>query len=207
MATILRQWSYEYPWLYDGINRLVALTVGGEPRFRQLALEPIDWTMESSVLDLCCGGGQATRYLVQRSAHVIGLDASQIAIERAKQNVPEALYVQGWAEAMPFEDEQFDIVHASAALHEMRPVQLWKILQEVYRVLKPGGILTLIDFHEPFNFWYEPLLYLFLWLFETETARQFIKTNLPDLLETIGFRDSEQFLYAGGSLQVVRTRK
>ncbi|AKV71202.1 SAM-dependent methyltransferase [Microcystis panniformis FACHB-1757] len=39
LATILRPLSYQYQWLYDGISRLAALAVGGETRFRQLALE------------------------------------------------------------------------------------------------------------------------------------------------------------------------
>ena len=39
MATIFRDLSYRYQWLYDGISRLAAVTVGGEPRFRQLALQ------------------------------------------------------------------------------------------------------------------------------------------------------------------------
>jgi ubiquinone/menaquinone biosynthesis C-methylase UbiE len=207
MATILREWSYQYQWLYDTVSRLAALSVGGEARFRQLALEKLEIASEMEVLDLCCGSGQATQYLLERSPHVVGLDASPRSIERAQQNAPQAKYIQGWAEAMPFEDERFDLVHTSVALHEMRPVQLWKILQEVHRVLKPGGVFTLVDFHDPSSPLFEPMLYLFLWLFETETAKQFIKTDLLDLLEAIDFRENKRTLYAGGSLQVVQAQK
>jgi len=42
MATIFRDLSYRYQWLYDGISRLAAVTVGGEPRFRQLALQNLN---------------------------------------------------------------------------------------------------------------------------------------------------------------------
>jgi len=52
---------------------------------------------------------------------------------------------------MPFPDNQFDLVHTSAALHEMEPSQLRQILKEVYRVLKPAGVFTLVDFHAPSN--------------------------------------------------------
>ncbi|WNZ23753.1 class I SAM-dependent methyltransferase [Leptolyngbya sp. NK1-12] len=207
MATILREWSYRYPWFYDGVIRLAALTVGGETKFRQLALDGLEITPDLHLLDLCCGDGQATRFLVTRSAHVIGFDASPIAIERANQNVPEAKYVRGWAEAMPFEDQQFDLVHVSLGLHEMRPVQLWRIMQEVHRVLKPGGVFTLIDFYVPVNWLYSLGLNLFLLLFETETAWQFIKTDLLDLSARVGFQEADRTLYAGGSLQVVHARK
>ena len=207
MATILREWSYRYQWLYDGVSRLAALSVGGETKFRQLALESVQITPEMQVLDLCCGSGQATQFLVTRSSHVVGLDASPRSIERATQNVPAAKYVQGWAEAMPFENDQFDVVHTSAALHEMQPVQLWQILQEVYRVLKPGGTFTFIDFHTPHTLFHTLGLHLFLLLFETETASQFVKTDLRDLLVRVGFQSVKQTLYAGGSLQVVQSCK
>ncbi|MEM7773729.1 MAG: class I SAM-dependent methyltransferase, partial [Cyanobacteria bacterium P01_A01_bin.37] len=84
MATILRTWSYQYQWLYDAIARLSALAVGGESRFRQLALEGIPIEPETRVLDLCCGSGQTTQFLVGRSRHVTGLDASPKSIQRAQ---------------------------------------------------------------------------------------------------------------------------
>lgn len=207
MATILREWSHRYPWLYESISRLATLQVGGEAKFRQLALAKLEVTVDTQILDLCCGHGQTTRFLAVQSLHVIGLDASPQAIERAMQNAPQAKYKRGWAEAMPFEDGQFDLVHVSVALHEMRPVQLWRVLQEVHRVLKPGGIFALVDFHQPVNFFYRLGLDLFLLLFETETAWQFIKTDLFDLLARVGFQEAERTLYAGGSLQVVHAYK
>jgi ubiquinone/menaquinone biosynthesis C-methylase UbiE len=207
VATILRDWSYRYQWLYDAFSRLAALGVGGENRFRQLALQGLKIGAETQVLDLCCGSGQATQYLVQRSHHVTGLDASPKSIARAKHNVPDATYVEGWAESMPFADEQFDLVHTSVALHEMKPEQLQQILQEVYRVLKPGGQFTLVDFHSPTNPLFLPGLYLFLWLFETETAWQLIATDLTEQLRKTGFAVSDRTLYAGGSLQVIQAQK
>ena len=55
MATILRDLSYRYQWLYDAIARLSALSVGGEARFRQLALQGLPLQEDTQVLDLCCG--------------------------------------------------------------------------------------------------------------------------------------------------------
>lgn len=207
MATILRDWSYQYQWLYDGISRLAALSVGGEGRFRQLALQGLQINPETKVLDLCCGSGQATQFLVQSSQDVTGLDASPLSLKRAQKNVPQAQYVEAWAEDMPFPDNQFDLVHTSVAMHEMKPDQLRQILQEVYRVLKPGGIFTMVDFHSPTNPLLWPGLFLFLLLFETETAWQLLKTDLGSQLREIGFQLSEDRLYAGGSLQVIRGRK
>ncbi|MCU0568145.1 MAG: class I SAM-dependent methyltransferase [Oculatellaceae cyanobacterium Prado106] len=207
MATILRDWSYRYQWLYDSISRLAALSVGGEGRMRSLALENLESTPTLQVLDLCCGSGQNTRYLLQKFPQVTGLDASPRSIQRAQQNVPAATFVEGWAEAMPFADAQFDLVHTSLALHEMKADQLRQILQEVHRVLKPGGIFACIDLHQATNPLLRPGLSLFLFLFETETAAQLLQTNLPELLQEKGFVIQRHTLHAGGSLQVIQAQK
>lgn len=207
MTTIFRDLSYRYQWLYDGISRLAAVTVGGEPRFRQLALQNLKLQSDTQILDLCCGSGQVTRFLVNFSENVTGLDASPLSIQRAQKNVPNATYIKAFAENMPFADNLFDVVHTSAALHEMQSEQLPKIIKEVYRVLKPGGVFTLVDFHSPTNPIFWPGLAVFFWLFETQTAWELLKTDLPGLLRDYGFDVGEPSLYAGGSLQVIQGRK
>ncbi|MDB9314965.1 class I SAM-dependent methyltransferase [Spirulina sp. CS-785/01] len=207
MATILRDLSYRYPWLYNTISTVAAVAVGGEKRFRQLPLQNVKISKDTPVLDLCCGGGQVTRYLVQYSDQVTGLDASPWAVQRAKGNVPQADYVEALAEDMPFSDEQFEVVHTSVALHEMTPPQRQKILEEVYRVLRPQGVFTLLDFHKPTNPLFYPGLALFMGLFETETAWQLIETDLLAQLKEVGFKNCDRTLYAGGSLQVIQAQK
>lgn len=207
MATIFRTWSYQYPWLYTLISGLATLNVGGEKRFHQLPLQDLSLTPQHTILDLCCGGGQATQYLVSSGAQVTGLDASPKALARAKLAVPNATYVEGMAEALPFEDNSFDIVHTSVALHEMTPTQLGQIFAGVHRVLKPGGIFTFVDLHRPHNWLFWPPLAMFMWLFETETAWQLINTDLSALLAQQGFSIQRQTLYAGGSLQVIQAQK
>jgi ubiquinone/menaquinone biosynthesis C-methylase UbiE len=210
MATFLRTLSYRYQWIYDTISRLAAVTVGGETRFRNLALNGItSLTNHQSVkiLDLCCGAGQTTQFLTRYSDQVTGLDISPLAIERAKKNVPQANYIISPAEKMAIADAQFDLVHTSAALHEMTPSQLRQIFQEVYRVLKPGGIFTFIDLHQPTNPLFIPSIYTFMFLFETDTAWTMIKADLAQQLTETGFQLLKQELHAGGSLQMIQSQK
>ena len=53
-------------------------------------------------------------------------------------------------------------------MHEMRSAQLPQIFQELYRVIKPGGLFILVDFHLTNPVFWAGLA-VFLWLFETET--------------------------------------
>ena len=207
MATVLRTWSYQYQWLYDGVSRLAALSVGGEGRFHQLPLQGLTIASETKVLDLCCGSGQATRFLVQYFQDVTGLDVSPVSLERARGNVPQAQYVEALAEEMPFGNNQFDLVHTSVAMHEMKPEQLQQIFQEVYRVLKPGGVFAMVDFHKPSNLLFWPGLAVFLWLFETKTSWQLLETDLVGLLKNVGFEVVDQTFQTGGSLQVIQAKK
>ncbi|WP_445304798.1 MULTISPECIES: class I SAM-dependent methyltransferase [unclassified Microcoleus] len=97
-------------------------------------------------------------------------------------------------------------VHSSVAMHEMQRAQLRQIFQEVYRVLKPGGLFILVDIHRHTNPVFRSGLAVFLWLFETET-------DLGSLLAEVEWRsyNSEEAqqpkLYAGGSIQVIQVQK
>jgi demethylmenaquinone methyltransferase/2-methoxy-6-polyprenyl-1,4-benzoquinol methylase len=207
MATFLRSLSYKYQWLYDSISRTLALAVGGEKRFRQLALRNLKINPDTKILDLCCGAGQTTQFLVKYSESVTGLDLSPLAIANAKKQLPSANFVEGFAQNLPFSDHHFDLVHTSVALHEMTTNDLKQIFSEVYRVLKPQGIFTFIDLHQPTNLLFIPGLAVFMWLFETDTAWELLKTDLPEMLSLVGFHLLNHDLYAGGSLQVIQCQK
>ncbi|WP_333254099.1 hypothetical protein [Microcoleus sp. S13_C5] len=94
-------------------------------------------------------------------------------------------------------------MHSSVAMHEMRSAQLRKIFQELYRVIKPGGLFILVDFPRRTNPVFWPGLAVFLWLFETET-------DLGSLLIEGGWRSynsegtQQPQLYAGSSIQVIQ---
>jgi demethylmenaquinone methyltransferase/2-methoxy-6-polyprenyl-1,4-benzoquinol methylase len=207
LATILRDWSFACAPLYEAIASGAAVLAGGERHFRRAAWQNVSLSADSSVLDLCCGPGGATRYLAATGARVTGLDLSERSLRHARERLPGVHFVQGRAEAMPFVGASFDLVHTSVALHEMEPTQRRAIIREVLRVLKPGGTFALIDYHRPTNPLYWPGLVLFLWVFETHTAWELLATDLPGLLAECGFSTLEQQLLAGGSLQTVQARK
>ena len=103
------------------------------------------WTM----LDVGCGGGFTIRRLLKRSkdAQVYGIDISEESVAKAKKVNAEVLdkqvfVTQGSAEKLPYENEKFDLVTA------VETVYFWPnlpgCLQEVRRVLKPGGKFVIL---------------------------------------------------------------
>lgn len=207
MATFLRDWSYRYPWLYRSISRGAALAVGGYGRLRRLPLQGIPIGPQDRVLDLCCGPAEVTPVLAERSQQVIGLDASPNALAAARKRLPTVEFIEAFAQNMPFPPNSFDWVHTSLALHEWPFAELEQVLKEVWRVLKPGGGLLILDLHSPRQPLIWPGLALFLALFETETAWELLKLDLPEHLRRQGWQNTRQTLHAWGALQVIQAQK
>lgn len=91
------------------------------------------------------GGGAAhiSRYLNPKS--VIGLDLAQNAVDLSnrRHQTNGLMYKQGNAEALPFQDDRFDIVINVESCHAYGSVE--KFLTEVRRVLRPGGVFLCTD--------------------------------------------------------------
>ncbi|CAD0186745.1 Demethylmenaquinone methyltransferase [Ruegeria sp. THAF57] len=99
------------------------------------------------VLDLCCGPGVVTAGLLAAGAEATGLDFSPAMLQLARQNVPDAVFVEGDAMNLPFEDACFDAVTIGfGILHVPDPVS---VLQEAHRVLRKGGRLSFSVWHGP----------------------------------------------------------
>jgi SAM-dependent methyltransferase len=76
-----------------------------------------------SILDVGCGEGSFTRYLVGQARHVVGIDASQTAIERARRLVPKAAFWCGMLESFNA-PETFDVVLAIEVLYYVPDVKI-----------------------------------------------------------------------------------
>jgi ubiquinone/menaquinone biosynthesis C-methylase UbiE len=92
------------------------------------------------VLDLGCGAGHDALRLKRYDLQVQGLDISEVMLEQAKQKVQDVEFIQGDFRHIPTGDDLYDGVWANASLIYLTREDLHKALEEVYRVLKPGGI-------------------------------------------------------------------
>jgi SAM-dependent methyltransferase len=105
-------------------------------------------TPEMRLLDAGCGNGRNLIYFLRSGYDVCGVDESsrsigqvrQLAATLAPQLPPENFRAEA-VEQMSFDDASFDVVISSAVLHFARDESQWqRMVDEMWRVLKPGGI-------------------------------------------------------------------
>ncbi|MDQ4430984.1 class I SAM-dependent methyltransferase [Yokenella regensburgei] len=107
---------------------------------------------QACVLDMGCGAGHASFTAAGAVANVTAYDLSpqmldvvaDAAQERGLRNITTR---QGYAEVLPFADASFDIVISRYSAHHWHDVG--RALREVQRVLKPGGVLIMMDVMSP----------------------------------------------------------
>ena len=105
--------------------------------------EPIVTNCKSLVLDLGCGSGNDTLYFVEKGKKVIACDQSMNAIKNIQKNFPEVLEARcfNMLDGFAFEDDSFEIVCADLCLHYFKEADTCRILNEIRRILIPGGHL------------------------------------------------------------------
>ena len=123
---------------YDLINTV--LTLGFDKSWRKKAVNNLIGT---SVLDLGSGTGAAFDQLLNYETTAIDPDKKMLELNTFENKV------LGSAENLPFEDNSFDNVFCSFVWRNVSDTN--KALEEVYRVLRPGGKFILLDMTRPKN--------------------------------------------------------
>ncbi|EKF24712.1 ubiE/COQ5 methyltransferase family protein [Mycolicibacterium hassiacum DSM 44199] len=106
--------------------------------------EAIDWLLPEQardVLDLGAGTGKLTVRLVERGLNVVAVDPIPEMLELLRKSLPDTPALLGTAEEIPLPDNSVDAVLVAQAWHWFDPD---RAVQEVARVLRPGGRLGLV---------------------------------------------------------------
>lgn len=145
---------------YDLLNHLLSFSVDRlwrrrvARRYRTLLARP-----EARVVDLCCGTGDLTLALARRGlARVVGSDFAHPMLERAREKsrslgagrdagCARATFAEADALRLPFADASFDLATAAFGFRNLANYE--QGLSEIYRVLRPGGEVALLEFAEP----------------------------------------------------------
>ena len=97
------------------------------------------------ILDAGCGNGRNMHWFIQNNYAIFGIDLNEEAISQLKNKYPElppGCFTVSALESTSFPDNYFDHIICSAVLHFAdSKVQFNKMMQEMVRILKPGGSL------------------------------------------------------------------
>jgi len=98
-------------------------------------------------LDAGCGAGMAAALSASLGATVSGLDASAALLEIARERTPAGDFRQGDLEALPFDDNAFDLVTGFNAFQFAGDAA--QALREAGRVTRPGGKVVIMTWGDP----------------------------------------------------------
>ncbi|MCK7458561.1 methyltransferase domain-containing protein [Idiomarina aminovorans] len=92
------------------------------------------------VLDIGCGPASTTAHLLPRAKHYMGIDIAPAMLTRAMNEYPEQAWLNGEWESLPVADQSIDWLFANLSMQWVD--NLTKAMSEAYRVIKPGGVVT-----------------------------------------------------------------
>ena len=187
---------------YDPINRI--LSFGQDQRWREALArfapqEPFD------LLDLAAGTGDQIVALFEQKAPIrkaVGLDLSEPMLEIGRKKLAEKPYgaavsfLQGDAQQLPFPDQSFDLCTISFGIRNI-PDPL-RALQEMARVLRPGGRCLVLEFSIPTNRFIRPFYLFYLrallpriggWISQNPSAYRYLNRTIETFPSGDAFRE------------------
>ena len=206
---------------YDLLNHLLSLQL--DRRWRKRAarrLRPILQHHNALVLDLCCGTGDLALALARVGpARIIGADFSHSMLTRAHAKIvksqrvpihsgltppPPMLLFEADALRLPFQDGTFSLVASAFGFRNLANYEAG--LREIYRILKPGGTVAILEFAEPpqgflgdlYRWYFKNVLPRVGWLVSghqsayaylpKSVARFFRPPELASLMRSVGYQ-------------------
>lgn len=140
---------------YDFMNR--AMTLGIDIWWRRLAVKRLKRIAPAHILDVATGTGDFAIQLNDslHPQHITGIDLSQGMLDEARRKVKAKglestiTFEQGDCMALPMQDNTFDAVTVAFGVRNFEHLQ--QGYQEMARVLRPGGMLCVLELSTPTN--------------------------------------------------------
>lgn len=137
---------------YDLLNRV--LSMGIDQQWRKKAVRLLQPEQPQHILDVATGTADlALQAMTLEPEHITGVDIAEemLAVGREKiavQNLTDRITLQrGDAENLPFDDASFDAVLVAFGVRNFQNLDAG--LREMHRVLRPGGVLVVLEFSKP----------------------------------------------------------
>ena len=189
--------SYRSAQIYDlGVELLF---LGTADIMRRQIIPPITEFLkdkdvkEMKMLDIACGTSRVINQLhqVHPQLSITGLDISPYYIEYAKNNIKAENidFIIANAEKLPFADQSLDIVSCVYLFHELPRSIRKKVLLEMNRVLKKGGLLVIedsIQLNESKDI--ANVIYRFAKEFHEPYYKDYVQNPIEDMIEDSDFK-------------------
>jgi demethylmenaquinone methyltransferase/2-methoxy-6-polyprenyl-1,4-benzoquinol methylase len=177
---------------YDGLNRVISF--GIDIKWRNKVLKMVSAIRPNEVLDIATGTGDLAILMAQTTAgRIVGLDISAGMLEVGRKKVAaknlqnKIELVLGDSENMPFADGSFDAITVAFGVRNFENLE--KGLAEILRVLKPGGLLVILETSNPTKFPFKQ-------------GYQFYTRNILPLIGKVFSKDNAAYGYLSESASV-----
>ncbi len=134
------------------------------------------------ILDICCGTGAViTAFANQYPKSVpVGYDFSHGMLLKVREKSPDRtiILIEGDAATLPFIDESFDVITCSHALYELKRKARQAALNEMKRVIRPGGAILIMEHEVPRHPLVKILFNLRMMTMGSTDAKEFVKGGL-----------------------------
>jgi demethylmenaquinone methyltransferase / 2-methoxy-6-polyprenyl-1,4-benzoquinol methylase len=135
---------------YDLLNHLLSFNL--DRRWRARAVDRVAAVLElpdARVLDLCCGTGDVLHSMeARKKCASFGSDFCHPMLVEAKRKVASPLF-ESDALMLPVRDQSFDLITIAFGFRNLANYR--RGLEELLRVLKPGGTVAILEFSQPNN--------------------------------------------------------
>lgn len=186
---------------YDFLNHFLSL--GTDRWWRRRAINTIGKQIQPvRILDVATGTGDlAIASLRLNPVRVTGIDISEGMLDLGRKKIMERHLddrielLKGDSEAINFADETFDVVMVAFGVRNFEHTQ--KGLSEMFRVLRPRGMIMILEFSKPTLFPFKQLYYFYFtrilpWIGRMVSGDSRAYTYLPE--SVMSFSDNESFL-------------
>ncbi len=137
---------------YDLLNRI--LSFRRDVAWRKKAIKLLDIKREQRVLDVACGTGDMIIQLRKQTGveDIVGVDFSKNMLMKAVEKGVDACLLAGDAHFLPFKDKSFDRIMIAFGFRNVTDKE--RGLLELYRILKDGGRLCILEFSQPEGYFF-----------------------------------------------------
>ena len=138
---------------YDLANRVLSFgsDIAWRKRACELAYDLYEKDAIERIVDVACGTGDMLGFWEKMAAKkkievrdFLGVDPSSGMLEVAKEKFPHFRYLQAYAQELPLEDTSAEFVSITYGIRNV--VERQEAIAEFYRILKPGGVLVILEF-------------------------------------------------------------